>query len=170
LNIETINQAISIRNVKHSNICRTSAINHQDACFVNKIIWHESINAHCSHAENSNHAITWYQSAVIVKMHTLQIMLCVKHIRQLSLLTLKEIIWSRNCNEYHIRKLSKYCKWQKLCKRIEYSNFTAQLRKINANHACMHKVCENQSEYCYSARIMNERWEYNNLAFIIYMH
>ncbi len=93
-----------------------------------------------------------------------------KHIRQLSSLTLKEIIWSRNCNKYHIRKLSKYCKWRKLCKRIKYSNSTAQLRKINANHACVHEVCENQSEYCYSARIMNERWEYNNLAFVVYMH
>ena len=93
-----------------------------------------------------------------------------KHIRQLSSLALKEIIWSRNCNEYHIRKLSKYCKWWKLCKRIKYLNSTAQLRKINANHACMHEDYENQSEYYYFARIMNERWEYNNLAFIIYMH
>ncbi len=33
----------------------------------------------------------------------------------------------RNIN---IRKLSKYCKWRKLCKRIEYLNSTAQLRKI----------------------------------------
>jgi len=38
LNIKIIDQVISVKDVKHLNICRTSAINHQDAYFVNKII------------------------------------------------------------------------------------------------------------------------------------
>ncbi len=36
-------------------------------------------------------------------------------------------------------------------------------------HACM-KICEKQDRYCYTTRIINERREYNNFAFDIYLY
>ncbi len=62
---------INVKDVKHSSICRTNATDHQDAYIASKIIRYEIININYLRAKKSNHAITWFLNAAIVKMRTL---------------------------------------------------------------------------------------------------
>ncbi len=69
----TIDQMINVKNVKHLNICKTNATDHQDACTASEIIRSEIINVNYLRAKMSNHAITWFLDVATVKMHTSQI-------------------------------------------------------------------------------------------------
>ena len=61
---------INVKNVKHLNICKTNATDHQDACTASRF---EIINVNYLHAKISNHAITCFLDVATVKMRTSQI-------------------------------------------------------------------------------------------------
>ncbi len=48
---------INVKNVKHLNICKTNATDHQDACTASEIIKSEIINVNYLRAKMSNHMI-----------------------------------------------------------------------------------------------------------------